>query len=99
LVIVLAAVLVALACGCGSGVWRVNQTVRNERKKLLATWYNNFSIAVLVAGFLTPFWTIIYGTSQPQSGDLTRIAGFAICVVLGALLRYLAHRTLGELEE
>jgi hypothetical protein len=77
----------------------VNQTVRNERKKLLATWYNNFSIAVLVAGFLTPFWTIIYGTSQPQSGDLTRIIGFGICLVLGALLRYLAHRTLGGLEE
>jgi hypothetical protein len=77
----------------------VNQTVRNERKKLLATWYNNFSIAVLVAGFLTPFWTIIYGTSQPHAGDMTRVAGFAVCVVLGALLRYLAHRTLGGLEE
>lgn len=78
---------------------RVNQTIRNERKRLLATWYNNFSIAVLVAGFLTPFWTIIYGPSQPQAGDLTRVAGFGVCVVLGALLRYLAHRTLGGLEE
>ena len=77
----------------------MNQTVRNERKKLLATWYNNFSIAVLVAGFLTPFWSSIYGTSQPQAGDMTRVAGFAVCVVLGALLRYLAHRTLGGLEE
>ena len=53
----------------------------------------------MVAGFLTPFWTIIYGTSQPQSGDLTRILGFGICLVLGAVLRYLAHRTLGGLEE
>jgi hypothetical protein len=77
----------------------VNQTIRNERRKLLAMWYNNFSIAVLVAGFLTPFWTIIYGTTQPQSGDVTRIVGFAVCLVLGALLRYLAHRTLGGLEE
>jgi hypothetical protein len=78
---------------------RVNQMIRNERRKLLAMWYNNFSIAVLVAGFLTPFWTIIYGTTQPQSGEVTRVAGFAICVVLGALLRYLAHRTLAGLEE
>ena len=89
----------SLACGGWKRGQVVNQTVRNERKRLLATWYNNFSIAVMVAGFLTPFWTIIYGTSQPQSGDLTRILGFGICLVLGAVLRYLAHRTLGGLEE
>jgi len=77
----------------------MNKTIRNERRKLLATWYNNFSIAVLVAGFLTPFWTIIYGTSQNTPDDATRTLGFIVCVSLGAILRYLARRTLGSLEE
>jgi len=77
----------------------MNKTVRNERKKLLATWYNNFSIAILVAGFLTPFWTIIYGTALTIPDDASRGLGFLICVIVGAFLRYLAWRALGSLEE
>jgi ligand-binding SRPBCC domain-containing protein len=77
----------------------VNKTVRNERQKLLATWYNNASLAMIVAGFLTPFWAIIYGTGQTITDDGTRTAGFLICVAVGATLRYLAAHTLGSLEE
>jgi len=64
----------------------MNKTVRNEHKKLLATWYNNFSIAILVVGFLTPLWTIIYGTAQTIPDQSSRTLGFFICVILGVFL-------------
>ena len=76
-----------------------NKLVRNERRKLRATWYNNASIAVLVAGFLSPFWTIIYGTAATPVDDLSRTSGFLVCVAVGVLLRFAGRWALGGLEE
>jgi hypothetical protein len=39
----------------------VNKVVRNERKKLTATWFNTFATAIMTAGVLAPFASIIYG--------------------------------------
>lgn len=77
----------------------MNKIVWNERKKMLATWYNNASLAMLVAGFISPFWTIIYGTSASAEDDVTRMLGFFVCVGIGSWLRYRAHQTLGSLIE
>ncbi len=76
----------------------MNKNIQNERTKLLATWYNNASIAVLVTGFIAPFWTIVYGTSQSYAEDVSRTIGFFACCAAGAILRFLAQRALGSLE-
>jgi len=74
----------------------MNKTVRNEHKKLLATWYNNFSIAILVVGFLTPLWTII---SEPPKRSRTIVEDLASLFALSSGYSYLAWRALGNLEE
>lgn len=76
-----------------------NKLVRNERRKLRAAWYNNASIAVLVAGFLSPFWTIIYGTTATAADDFSRTVGFLVCIAAGVSLRFAGRWALGGLEE
>ncbi|MBI5129607.1 MAG: hypothetical protein HZA66_09210 [Rhodopseudomonas palustris] len=76
-----------------------NKLVRNELRKLRAAWYNNASIAVLVAGFLSPFWTIVYGTAATSADEFSRTVGFIVCVAAGVFLRFAGRLALGGLEE
>jgi hypothetical protein len=73
----------------------MNKVVRNERRKLRATFLNSIGIAVMAAG---AFSTVLNGT-RAGSVSFNDWVTVAICVLLGASLHFAAVWSLRGLEE
>jgi O-antigen/teichoic acid export membrane protein len=77
----------------------VNKVVRNERKKLTATWFNTFATAIMTAGVLAPFASIIYGFGPKEQDPVLIFTIVAVCMLVSAGLHFAGRAILGDLEE
>jgi hypothetical protein len=76
----------------------VNKVVRNERKKLTATWFNNFATAIMTVGVLGPSAALIYGSTNGVDPALV-FAVFLICMLVSGGLHLAGRAILWDLEE
>lgn len=77
----------------------MNKVVRNERKKLTATWFNNFATGIMTAGVLGPAATLIYGSNQSGADIALIFTVFAICMLVSGGLHLAGRSILWDLEE
>jgi O-antigen/teichoic acid export membrane protein len=77
----------------------VNKVVRNERKKLTATWFNTFATAIMTAGVLAPFASIIYGFAPKEHDPALMFAIVIVCMLVSAGLHLSGRAILRDLEE
>jgi hypothetical protein len=77
----------------------VNKVVRNERRKLTATWFNTVATAIMTAGILTPFASIIYGFGSKEQNPMLIFTIAAVCVLVSGGLHLSGRAILGDLEE
>jgi hypothetical protein len=77
---------------------QVTALVRNEQRKLSATWCNTLATAVITAGTFAPLAAIFYGLA-PASVDYDHLRAFAgVCLVSGIILHFLGRFLLKRLE-
>jgi hypothetical protein len=69
--------------------------VRNEQKKLTATWLNGLSVALWAVGGLAPLASSIYNANGPSA---LIVIGAAICVMAATALHLYARQTLKGLK-
>jgi hypothetical protein len=77
----------------------MNKVVRNERKKLTATWFNNFATAIMTAGVLGPAATLIYRTGENGPDPALVFTVFAVCMLVSGGLHLSGRAVLRDLEE
>jgi hypothetical protein len=77
----------------------MNKTVRNERRKLTASWLNAIATALVAAGGFAPVASQIYGFGSNRVDQTLVLASSAICVVLSLGLHLVGRQLLGGLEE
>ncbi|MBV8924406.1 MAG: hypothetical protein JOZ74_03455 [Bradyrhizobium sp.] len=71
---------------------------RNERRKLVANWFNTVATAIMTVGSFVPLAQFVYGI-LPANVDLLLVYGSGlICVGCGTLLHLMGHMVLGGLE-
>ena len=77
----------------------MNKAMRNERRKLVATWFNTISAAFMTAGIIAPGLALLFqSASQRPSPDLV-LATFAICALLSGTIHLVAQSHLHGFEE
>jgi hypothetical protein len=74
-----------------------SKLVRNERAKLLATYFNSIATAVMAAGVIAPLIGAFTSASAAPGWQLVLI--FLCCIPISAGLHYGARRILGGLIE
>lgn len=74
----------------------MNKLVRNERRKLTATYLNGLAIAVFAVGGLAPIAGLILGTVGSVAGPAILVA---ICLLLSGVLHWVALLMLKGMEE
>lgn len=74
----------------------MNKLVRNERRKLTATYLNGLAIAVFAVGGLAPVAGLIQGTVGSVAGPATLVI---ICLLLSGVLHWVALLMLKGMEE
>lgn len=74
----------------------MNKAVRNERRKLTATYFNGIAIALFAIGGLAPAAGLLQGLTSSRT---TTIALIVICIVLSGALHLAARAVLGGIEE
>jgi hypothetical protein len=72
-----------------------NKLVRNEQRKLTATYLNGIAIGVFGIGGFTPIIALAQGANPSLASFMVVIA----CFMGSVGLHYLARRTIGGLEE
>jgi hypothetical protein len=77
----------------------MNKTVRNERKKLTATWFNNFATAIMTAGVLAPAASLIFGFGVQGLDPALVFTVFGVCMLVSGGLHLAGRAILGDLEE
>ena len=72
----------------------------NERVKLTAAFLNNLAVAIIGTGLVAPFFAILYGLSNLDSGQirLFAVAG-PVWLLIGAGLHMIARGVLGAVRE
>jgi hypothetical protein len=76
----------------------MNKTVRNERRKLTASWLNAIATALVAAGGFAPVASQIYGFGSNRVDQTLVLISSAVCVAV-SLGIHLAGRQVGGLEE
>jgi hypothetical protein len=61
--------------------------VRNERRKLLATWFNNVGTGIISVGVLTPAAALILGINP----GATSVGTFLLVIASSALMGFGFH--------
>ena len=75
------------------------QTVRNERRKLIASFCNIVSSAIITTGGFGPLLTLIYGGKVFEGTDPALIfTGSLVCFLTGGSIHLGGQAVLGELE-
>jgi len=77
----------------------MNKAARNEKRKLIATWFNAISAAFMTAGIIAPGLALLFQfPAQRPSIDLV-LAMFAICALLSGTIHLVAQSHLHGFEE
>jgi hypothetical protein len=77
----------------------MNKTVRNERRKLTASWLNTIATALMAAGVFAPAASQIYGFG-PSRVDQTLVPiSSTVCLAVSLILHFSGRQALGGLEE
>ena len=77
----------------------MNKTVRNERRKLTASWLNAIATALVAAGGFAPVASQIYGFGSNRADQTLVLISSAVCVAASLGLHLVARQLLGGLEE
>jgi hypothetical protein len=76
----------------------MNKTVRNERRKLTASWFNTIATALMAAGVFAPAASQIYGFGSRVDQTLVLISS-TVCLAVSLILHFSGRQVLGGLEE
>jgi cation transporter-like permease len=77
----------------------MNKTVRNERRKLTASWFNAIATAIMAAGVFAPVASQIYGFGSNRVDQTLVLISSIVCVVVSLGLHLVGRQFLGALEE
>ena len=77
----------------------MNKTANNERVKLLASWLNSVSVAILGAGGLLPLLSVYVGVGAPMREPELAWPAFAFCVVAAIALHWAGSLLLRRLSD
>jgi hypothetical protein len=77
----------------------MNKTVRNERRKLTASWLNAIATALVAAGVFAPVASQIYGFGSNRADQTLVLVSSAVCVAMSLVLHLSGRQLLGGLEE
>jgi hypothetical protein len=77
----------------------MNKTVRNERRKLTASWLNAVATALMAAGVFAPVASQIYGFGSNRADKSLVLISSVVCVTLSLGLHLTGRLLLGGLEE
>jgi hypothetical protein len=77
----------------------MNKTVRNERRKLTASWLNAIATALVAAGVFAPVASQIYGFGSNRPDQTLVLISSAVCVAVSLVLHLSGRQLLGGLEE
>jgi len=77
----------------------MNKTVRNERRKLTASWLNTIATALMAAGVFAPAASQIFGFGPSRLDQTLVLISSTVCVVLSLGLHLVGRQVLGGLEE
>jgi hypothetical protein len=77
----------------------MNKTVRNERRKLTASWLNAIATALVAAGGFAPVASQIYGFGSNRVDQSLVLISSAVCVAVSVVLHLIGRQHLGGLEE
>jgi hypothetical protein len=80
------------------GSTTVTVTIRNEKRKLSATWCNTLATAALTAGTFAPLAAIFYGLANFTIEHKFFYLMAVVCAVAGFALHLLGRGILGRLE-
>jgi hypothetical protein len=76
-----------------------NKSVRNERRKLSATWCNTLATAVLTAGTFAPLAAYFYELTHSSIGRDFLLRSAFVCAIGGFVSHFVGRSMLGRLEE
>jgi hypothetical protein len=77
----------------------MNKTVRNERRKLTASWLNAIATALVAAGVFALVASQIYGFGSNRADQTLVLISSAVCVAMSLVLHLSGRQLLGGLEE
>jgi ABC-type spermidine/putrescine transport system permease subunit II len=77
----------------------MNKTVRNERRKLTASWLNAIATALVAAGGFAPLASQIYGFGSNRADQTLMLISSTVCVVASLGLHLVGRQLLGGHEE
>jgi hypothetical protein len=77
----------------------MNKTVRNERRKLTASWLNAIATALVAAGVFAPVASQIYGFGSDRVDQTLVLASSSVCLAVSLILHLVGRQVLGGLEE
>jgi hypothetical protein len=77
----------------------MNKTVRNEKRKLTASWFNAIATALMAAGGFAPVASQIYGFGSNRIDETLIFFSSAVCVAVSLGLHVIGRQLLGGLEE
>jgi hypothetical protein len=77
----------------------MNKTVRNERRKLTASWFSAIATALVAAGGFGPVASQIYGFGSNRADQTLVLVSSAVCVAVSLGLHLVGRQLLGGLEE
>jgi hypothetical protein len=77
----------------------MNKTVRNERRKLTASWFNAIATALMAAGVFAPAASQIYGFGSSRLDQTLVLISSAVCLAVSLVLHLAGRQLLGGLEE
>jgi hypothetical protein len=74
----------------------MNKTVRNERRKLMASWFNAIATALMAAGVFAPVASQIYGFGSNRVDQTLVLISSTVCLAVSLIG---GRQVLGGLEE
>jgi hypothetical protein len=77
----------------------MNKTVRNERRKLTASWLNTIATALMAAGVFAPAASQIYGFGPSRVDQTLVLISSTVCLAVSLILHFGGRQVLGGLEE
>jgi hypothetical protein len=77
----------------------MNKTVRNERRKLTASWLNTIATALMAAGVFAPAASQIYGFGPNRVDQTLVLISSTVCLSVSLILHFGGRQVLGGLEE
>jgi hypothetical protein len=77
----------------------MNKTVRNERRKLTAAWFNAIGTALMAVGVFAPVGSQIYGLGVDRADQTLVAKSSVVCLAVSIVLHLIGRQLLGGLED